>query len=184
MRKWSLALRKKLRMLGILLVVAFMVCVPSGCGASTSFEEEYTQEEFNEQADEVADEVTEEVDEAAEAVEEQDEEIKEQAKKTSDRLKERAENDFERGMNSIDEWSNTGMSTDELGWYYTLKFYYFLKEISPALIAISWFAAIILYFISKGNKRKQQAAVFGFGITVPVILLFIRYGVPWLMMLF
>lgn len=170
-------------------VLLCLICLMlSGCGSgSVSFQDAYDsekQQEFNEKADRVKDAVTSEADRAKQAVEEREEQIRSEAGKTSGQIDQKSRGEFEEGLDKLDEWSNTGMSTSQLAWYYVLKCYYFIREISPALIAVSMFCGLILYLISFGNKGKQKFAVFGLGISVPVVLLLIRFVVPWMFTLF
>lgn len=171
-------------------IILVLVCVLfSGCGSdSTSFKDAYNsnqaQENFNKKADQVKDDVTSEVDKAKEDVQSQDDQIRKEAEKTSKDVGDKGKEKFEEGFDKLDEWSNTGMSKSQLVWYYLLKGYYLIRAISPSLIGISWFAGIFLYLISFGNKAGQKFAVYGLGIGVPVFLVLIRFGVPWMFALF
>lgn len=173
-----------------LLMMLAIVCVMlSGCGkGSTSFKDEYNankaQEEFNQKADRVKDEVTSEVDNAKEQVQARDAQIREEAGKTSKEIDKTGKKEFQKGIEKMDEWANTGMSSSQLVWYYLLKAYYFINEISMSLIGICWFAGVILFILFFGNKGMQQFAVFGLGIGIPTVLLLIRYVVPWMVTLF
>lgn len=171
-------------------IILALVCVLfSGCGSnSTSFRDAYNsnqaQENFNKKADQVKDDVTSEVDKAEADVKSQDEQIRKEAKKTSKEVGDNGKKKFEEGLDKLDEWSNTGMSTSQLVWYYVLKGYYLIRAISPSLIGLSWFAGIFLYLISFGNKAGQKFAVYGFGIGLPTLLILIRFLVPWMFAMF
>lgn len=173
-----------------LMMLACLVCmILSGCGsASVSFKDEYNseqaQEQFNEKADQAKERVTSEIDQARDSVQSREDQIRSEAGKTSGQIDKTAKNEFKKGLDHLDEWSNTGMSTSQLVWYYVLKCYYFIREISPALIAVSMFGGLILYLVSFGNKGTQKFAVYGLGISVPVVLLLIRFVIPWMFTLF
>ena len=173
----------------ILTLLALICVLLSGCGSnSTSFKDEYNsyhaQEKFNEKADKVKDKVTSEVDNAQNEVQSQDDQIKEEAGKTSSVLEKKGQDEFDNGIKKLDEWSQTGMNASQYAMYVALKGYYFIREISPALIGISIFAGLIFYFISFGNKAKQKFAIFGLMIGIPVILVLLRFVIPWLFTLF
>ena len=174
---------------GMAVVLLCMCMLLTGCGSgSTSFKDEYnsqhSQESFNKKANDVKDRVTSEIDGAKQEVQNQDEQIRGEAKKSAGVISKQAGKEFEDGLDKMDAWSNHGMSTSELIMYYVLKVYYMIREISPALIAVSLFGAVILYIISFGNKSRQKFAVYGLGISVPVVLILIRFVVPWMFVMF
>lgn len=102
------------------------------------------------------------------------------AEKDDAAMRKKAQDEYEEIMEAYSdtEKSDKTVSEQVLSWYY----YYYgqIRSWAAPIVAVSVSLGSLLLIFSKGNKRRRQWGLYGLIIGVPLLMVFLVYGIGML----
>lgn len=174
---------KKIRIyknLRTFLVLCVIICFLSGCGTVQSADFNSIQEPVTLDSETAEPDVVEETNISNMPKKKNDKETEERAKKSTKKVQDKAEKEYNDKMEEVLEINRNqedGKSPSEWLFYCYYSAHDQIVVWAAPICVVSIGAGFLLFICATGNKTLRRFALFGLIIGVPVLIIFLVFGV-------